>query len=226
MEVTCTRCHQPVPTASCYCPSCGLPQLVYSDENSAAGQVERWTGALRDASVVEWKPALRAASVLALPAGLLSCGQSPVAVLALFWMAAAAAWAVTIYVRRQRPAWITMGAGARIGLVTGLMGGWWAFAFSGISLFAMRFLFGKGSDFDGPWSSIVAQMEQQWQSMSPDAQTSATLKWFGQWLLSPEGRAGSMLGGILMLEVALVAFAAAGGAVGARLLARARSPEA
>jgi hypothetical protein len=68
-------------------------------------------------------------------------------------------------------------------------------------------------------------MAQQWQSMSPDAQTAATLKSFAAWLLSPEGRAGSVLGGMLLLEVALLVFAAAGGAIGARLTARSRRPE-
>ena len=124
MEITCIRCHQTVEADSCYCPTCGLPQLVYSTEGEGGqAQPERWTEAVRDASSVDWKPALRAAMLLAIPAGLLSCGISPVSILGLFWMSAAAAWAVTIYVRGQRPAWITMGAGARIGLVTGLLAG-------------------------------------------------------------------------------------------------------
>src|ERR1700738_966333 len=219
MEATCNRCHQVVPAESCYCPTCGLPQLVYSSDDGAgaAAPAERWTGAVEDASTVEWKPALRAAMMLAVPAGLLSCGQSPVALLSLFWMAAAAAWAVTLYMRKRRPGWITMGAGARIGLVTGLLAGWLAFAASGVALYAMRFAFGHGKDFDEPWQALVAQMSQQWQQMSPDAQTAATLKWFAGWLLSAEGRAGSMLGGLMLLEVALLVFAAAGGAIGARL---------
>lgn len=226
MEAACNRCHQTVPPESCYCPTCGLPQLVYSSEDaSGVSQADRWTGAVRDASSVEWRPALRSAMLLAIPAGLLSSGESPVALLSLFWMAAAAAWAVTLYVRKQRAAWITIGAGARIGLVTGLLAGWFAFAISGASLFLMRFIFGQGKSFDQPWQALVAQMSAQWQTMSPDPQTAATLKGFAGWLLSPEGRAGSVLGGLLMLEAALLIFAAAGGAIGARLVARARRPE-
>lgn len=227
MEAACNRCHQSVPPESCYCPACGLPQLVFSnDDGSGVTQADRWTEAVRDASSVEWRLALRSAMLLAVPAGLLSSGQSPVALLSLFWMAAAAAWAVTLYVRRQQSAWITIGAGARIGLVTGLLAGWFAFAFSAASLFLMRFLFAQGKSFDEPWQALVAQMSEQWQSMSRDPQTSATLKAFAVWLLSPEGRAGSVLGGLLLLEAALLVFAAAGGAIGARLTARARRPEA
>ena len=229
MEATCTRCHQSIPEDSCYCPTCGLPQFVYASDDPVVpgpAQADRWTGVLQDAGSVEWKSALRVALMLAVPAGLLSCGQSPVALLSLFWMAAAAAWAVSLYVRKQKPAWITAGAGARIGLVTGLLAGWFAFAASGGALYAMRFLFGHGKDFDDPWQALVAQMAQQWQQMSPDAQTAASLKWFAGWLLSAEGRAGSVLGGLCLLEMALLAFAAAGGAIGARLMSRTRRPEA
>ena len=72
---TCTRCHQTIQAENCYCPACGLPQLVYTADG-VPGQVqpERWNEAVRDASTVEWKPALRAALMLAVPAGLLSSG--------------------------------------------------------------------------------------------------------------------------------------------------------
>ncbi|KAA6462968.1 hypothetical protein DYQ86_06430 [Acidobacteria bacterium AB60] len=228
MDSTCNRCHQTVPAESCYCPTCGLPQLVYSSEDASSATpsaAERWTGAAQDAASVEWKPALRLATMLAIPAGLLSCGQSPVWPLSLLWMAAAAAWAVTLYARRQRPGWITMGAGARIGLVTGLLAGWFAFAVSGAALYATRFVFGAGKEFDEPWKAVVAQASQQWQSMSPDPQTAAVFQAISRWLLTPEGRAGTILALLLILEIALLVFAAAGGAIGARLGLR-RRPQA
>jgi hypothetical protein len=224
MEATCNRCHQSVPADSCFCPTCGLPQLVYESDEAASATAERWTGTVHDAATVEWKPALRVAMLLAVPTGLLSCGQSPVWPLSLLWMAAASAWAVTLYARRQRPGWVTMGAGARIGLVTGLLAGWFAFAASGAALYAMRF-FGAGKEFDDPWQAVVAQASQQWQSMSPDAQTAAAFKSITRWLLTPEGRAGSVLGLLTVMEMALLLFAVAGGAIGARLMAR-RRPQA
>lgn len=224
MEATCHRCHQPVPAESCFCPSCGLPQLVYQHEEAAgAAHLERWTEAARDASSVEWRPALRAAILLAVPAGLLSCGLSPVGVLGLFWVAAAAAWAVSIYVRRQQPAWITMGAGARIGLVTGLVAGWTAFLATGAALFAMRYFMHQGAAFDQMWQGMVNQsVDQQVQAMAADAQALAAFKGL---MLSPEGRCGILLCGMIFLELALLAFAAAGGAVGARMMARSRRPQ-
>src|SRR6516162_4669482 len=112
MEITCSRCHQAVDADSCYCATCGLPQLVYSSEpNTSQPQQDKWNDAMRDPSAVEWKPALRVATLLALPAGLLSSGLSPVGTLGLVWMSIAAGWTVMLYVRGQRPAWITTGSG-------------------------------------------------------------------------------------------------------------------
>jgi hypothetical protein len=202
-----------------------LPQLVYPSEDAETpSQAERWNEAAKDASQVEWKPALRAAMILAIPAGLLSCGSWPVGLLGLFWMAAAGAWTVSIYVRRQRPVWITMGAGARIGLVTGLLAGWLAFGTTGVSFYCNRFLLHEGKSFDDVWASMVNQnFNPQLQAVSENAQAMMA---FRNLLLSPEGRAGLILTGMLVLEIALLVFAAAGGALGARMMARTRRPEA
>lgn len=225
MEVTCNRCHQSVPAESCFCPTCGLPQLVYStDESAGTVPAERWTDAVRDASAVDWKPALRVALLLAVPAGILSCGMSSLGLFGLFWMAAAAAWAVSLYVRRQRAPWITTGAGARIGLVTGLLAGWIAFAVTALSLFSKRFAFHQGQEFDDMWGSMVNQaFAQQSATMSADPQKAALIK---SMMLSPEGRAGIVLFILAMFGAGLLVFAVAGGALGARIMARTRRPEA
>jgi hypothetical protein len=224
MEITCTRCHQTVQAENCYCPVCGLPQLVYSaDGSQGQGQPDRWNEAVRDAGSVDWKPALRSAVMLAIPAGLFCSLFSPISILGLPLMAATAAWVVVLYVRRQRPAWITMGAGARIGLVTGILGGWTAAASTGVTLFAMRFWLHQGAFYDDLWQNLVnQQMSQQWTTMGVDAPTIALMK---AWLLPPEGRAGWLLAAIALLTMALLLFAVAGGALGARLLARTRRPE-
>jgi hypothetical protein len=224
MDNTCHRCHQSVPDGSCFCPVCGLPQLVYSTEEGGPGQAaERWTEAVRDAGQVEWKPALRFAMMVALPAGLLSCGFSPVGLLGFFWMAAFAAWAVSLYGRRQKPGWITIGAGARIGLVTGLLAGWLAFCSTGIGLYCMRFFLHQGKSVDQIWFMMNENLNQQVQTMNADPQGVAVVRGI---LASAEGRAGMMLCVLLVLEVGLLVFAAAGGAIGARMVTRSRRPEA
>jgi hypothetical protein len=224
MEITCTRCHQTVQADNCYCPACGLPQLLYAAEG-IPGQPppERWSEPVRDASTVDWKQAMRAAVALAVPAGLLCSLFSPVSIFGLLWMSVAAAWAVALYMRSQRSAWITIGAGARIGLVTGLLGGWMAAAATAMTLFAMRFWLHQGKTLDDTWQTIITdQVSRQWEAAGVDAQSITIYK---AWLLSPEGRAGSMLGAILLLVAALVFFAVGGGALGARFQARTRRPE-
>ena len=224
MEISCTRCHQAVLAGNCYCPSCGLPQLVYpADAPPGQPQPERWDGAGRDAGSVDWKPALRAALKLAIPAGLLCSGYPLVGIFGLVWMAVAGAWAVALYLRSQRPAWITIGAGARIGLVTGVLSGWMAAATLSVLLFAMRFAFHQGKVFDGFWQIQVSdKVSQQWAAAGLDAPTILAAQ---AMLNSPEGRSGLTLSVLIFLFLTLVAFASAGGALGARLMGRTRQPE-
>ncbi|HKN22236.1 MAG TPA: hypothetical protein VJX73_12505 [Terracidiphilus sp.] len=223
MEVTCSRCHQTVQDGYCYCPNCGLPQLVFSADNSAdAGQGERWGEAVRDANTVDWNSALRSTLPLAIPAGILCSMLSPVSILGLFLMGATAAWVVALYIRSHQPAWITVGAGARIGFVTGVVGSGSAAAMSGLSLYAMRYWLHRGSAFDDFWQSVVNMQQAQGVAVGADPQNLAAAKAL---MMSPEGRAGLMLFTIAVLMTTLVLFAVAGGALGARILTRARRRE-
>jgi hypothetical protein len=232
MEIACTRCHQAILADNRYCPACGLPQLVYSAE-AIPGQAQpaRGNEPVRDASTVDWKTALRFVLMLAVPAGLLSSAPSPLSSLGLFWMAAAASLAVVLYVRSQRPAWITIGAGARIGLVTGLLAGWLAFGASGCALYVERFVLHQSTQIDAEWKTRIdlsQQMTQQWTSgMGPtDAtQAQAAQAQIKAFMLSPEGHAGIEAFSFASESVFLLLFAVAGGALGARWLARSRQPE-
>ncbi len=218
MEIICARCHQAVEAGACYCPNCGMPQLVYSTEGAGeAGPAERGETPVRDAASVDWRQATRVALMLAIPAGILSSMLSPVSIFGMFLMGGTAAWVVAIYLRRERPVWITIGAGARIGLITGILGAWTAVAATGTSLFAMRFYFHQGATFDGLWQSVVDQQLNQRASMGFDTHALAILR---SWMLSPAGRAGWVVGTITLLAAVLLLFAVAGGALGARLLGR------
>jgi hypothetical protein len=222
MELSCSRCHQTVQDGYCYCPNCGLPQLVFSAENSAeAGQSERWGEAVRDANTVDWNSALRSTLPLAIPAGILCSVLSPVSILGLLLMGATAAWVVALYIRSHRPARITVGAGARIGFVTGVVGSWTAAAMSGLSLYAMRFWLHQGSAFDDFWQNVVSLQQAQGIAVGADAQNLAAAKAL---MMSQEGRAGLILFTIAILMGTLVLFAIAGGALGARMLTRTRRP--
>jgi hypothetical protein len=223
MEVTCSRCHQTVQPGDCFCPFCGLPQLVYTADGSAGpGQPERAGEPVGDASTVDWKAALRLALMLAIPAGAVCSLFSPAAILGFPLMAAAGAWAVALYMRGRRPAWITIGAGARIGLVTGILGGWAAAFTSAVSLYAERFWLHRGPAIDDAWLAQINLSTQQLATMSFDAQQIAMNKAI---MLSPEGHAGYMLFTTAFLAIILLAVSVAGGALGARFLGRPRRME-
>jgi len=222
MELTCSRCHETVQDGYRYCPACGLPQLVYSTENSAgAGERDRWNEAVRDANTVDWRAAVRSILPLAIPTGILCSLLSPVGIFGVLLMGVAAAWAVALYARNLRPSWITVGAGVRIGLVTGIVGGWTAAAATGLSLYAMRFWLHKGDSFDGFWQSLVNQQQAHGIAAGADAQTLAAIKAI---MISPEGRAGFVLVAIALLVAMQLLFAIAGGALGARRLTRPPRP--
>jgi hypothetical protein len=201
-----------------------LPQLVYATDGSS-GQVppERQDEEVRDASSIYWKPALGAALKLAIPAGVLCALLSPLGVFGSFWMAVAATWAVALYLRSQRPAWITIGAGARIGLVTGLLGGWLAFGVSSGRLFIQRFVLHQSIQIDANWKAIVEASQQLTVQMGfSDTAQMQSQKAF---MLSPEGHAGFTAISLVFNAVFLTLFAIAGGALGARMLGRSRQPE-
>jgi hypothetical protein len=229
MEITCTRCHQTILADNCYCAACGLPQLVCSAEGGpGASAAERTSEPVRDAGSVDWKAALRVVLMLGIPAGILSSEATPLGAYGIFWMTAASALAVFLYLRQQRPAWLTMGAGARIGLVTGLLGGWLAFAISGGSLYLQRFVFHQGDQLDAEWKAAMLASEamtQQWMAgmMNPEMAKQQASQ--AAWMLSPEGHASWAAFGYAFYAMFLLIFAIAGGAVGARIMARTRRPE-
>ena len=229
MESSCRRCHSTIQDGVCFCPSCGLPQLVYSNEgDSATAGPESQIGAERDASSIVWSSALKAGLFLAVPAGVLASAVSPIGGLGFLLAAIAAAWAVMLYLRLERPAWITVGAGVRIGLVTGLMAAWLAFAVSGGALFTERFVLHQGAAIDQEWKTRVdasQQMTQQWMNGVSDtdaAQAQIVRKQVLDFMLSPEGHAGIEVFGLAFNAFFLVCFATGGGALGARWGARAR----
>ncbi len=234
MEQTCNRCHETLRDEFRYCPACGLPQLVYSAENSAdsGGQPDRWDQAMRDANAVDWRSAARSILPLAIAAGILCSIVSAVGLLGLLLMGVAAAWAVALYTRSQRPgqhpAWITARAGARIGLVCGILAGTLAFAVSGCELYAKRYVLHQGSQIDAEWRQFVqldAQFSERiagWTGASDSAQAQAVAAQQANWMLSPEGHSGYVVASLALASFLLALFAAAGGALGASRLARAR----
>ena len=123
---------------------------------------------------------------------------------------------------------MTVGAGARIGLVTGLIAGWLAFGASGAGMFVARVAIHRGGDEDAVWKQVVDTYEQSVHQIENQAgQTSdATRVEVARQrdlMLSPEGHAGFRAFSLLIFSFFMVLFAVAGGALGARSVGRNRS---
>jgi len=226
LEITCQRCHETLRDADRYCPACGLPQLTFVEPESSAAAV---SSGLEDSAQgrggddgIAWRPALRAALLLAIPAGLLSASLSPT--LTVLWVMGAAAWAVSLYARRTRSGSPTSATGARIGLVTGVFAAWLSIGANGAALWITRFVLHQGAQFDALWTGRVNQAMSVNQQMM--AQAGATAEQAQQMaqisqtvralMLSPEGQAGSALADVLALAAFLLLFAILGGVLGAR----------
>ena len=248
METTCQRCHETLRDADRYCPVCGLPQLMYvaaelpvralgseeDDETSAAGGVplDGQLGLAGSLGVeiqsgvggIVWKPALRAALILGIPAGVLCSEITPIGpVLGLFWMVSAAAWAVSLYVKRTQIGRLSMASGARIGLVVGLLASWFTLILNGAYLWVERFLLHQGTQMDAQWlAQVEASMQMNQQMVTEMGMATAQSAQFQQtWralMMSAEGRAGLELWGLLAGAAFLTFFAMLGGAMGARFL--------
>jgi hypothetical protein len=240
LELTCQRCNETLRETDRYCPVCGLPQLMYSasetpplplgeelfNESDTTGAISGIAGV----NGIVWRPALQAALILAVPAGLLCSGLSPTGLLALVWMTGAAVWAVSLYSKRTQPGRVSTGSGARIGLVTGLLASWLTLGVNGFSLWAERFLMHQGGQMDSDWQNSVDKSVETYQQMfvqmgMASAQVSQSLASQRVWMLSPEGRAGSALLALLTGSAFLVLLSTIGGAIGARVLTQPRRPK-
>lgn len=171
---------------------------------------------------------MKASLLLAIPAGLM-CLAPGGSVLNVLWLTGAAVWAVSLYSRRTRAVWLSSGVGARIGLVTGLIGSWMAICVHALSLWMVRFEFHEGGQIDSLWSSQIEnwlQLEQHLlvQSGESSADVSSYIHMLRGFVSTPEARAGTLVGGYVLITGFLVLMAMAGGALGARFLTHPRRP--
>lgn len=218
MEIACQRCRRVLPEDSCFCPSCGLPQLTYGAEEFSRIEPDAVTASsLLDAGAVDWKRALRLSLLLAIPSGIL---MLTLGVFGAFLMLAVAAAVVLLYLRNRQPAWLTTSAGMRIGLVTGVFAGWTAVAAAGLSLYAARFWMHQGKIYDDLWTlRVVPRISEQ---LAANGWPQQMVAQQSAMMLSPDGQAGYTIGVLLLLAGLLLPFAAAGGALGVRLAVRSR----
>jgi hypothetical protein len=178
---------------------------------------------LGSASEIAWRPALEAAVLLAVPASLLCTS-----VIGLVFMVAASAWAVHVYTRRLHSAGISTGAGARIGVVTGVLASWLFAGFQGLFLWLARFPLHQGNVLDSMWAAAVLNLDQKMletaQAGTATPESIEYLHRLRDFVMSTNGKAEMAMISLCMVVGVLIFLATLGGALGARLSAQSRRP--
>ena len=226
MEFVCHRCSATLDPDAFYCQNCGAPQVrfVPQDENaeSANGNAADGTSFSLDAErsgSIDWKAAIQIAAFVALGVGILSTLLAAASVL---WVVIGAIVVIRIYHRHHPHAPLGRQAGARIGVLVGLLAAAVALAGNAVFLIIQRYGMNQGKLIDTQLTSIVKQAAARAASMDPQAPVAA----FTSFWLSAEGRIGLILLTMGFLSALIVLFAIAGGVLGAQIYRSPRSRKA
>jgi predicted nucleic acid-binding Zn-ribbon protein len=217
MDPLCHRCGTVLNSAEeLFCPHCGAPQLRYepSDEPVASSASLKQTAPGRGLGAVSWKTAvvsaLLVACVISIPVGLLSS----IFDFSSFWVIGGGIATASLY-RRLAGAPLSNRMGWRVGGLLGLLS-----AFISTAVYSAKSVIERhtvrGGEIDQQVHSIAQQLaEQVIHTANPQAAAEAAQ--FARFWLSPEGSAAIVLTTAAFSAFFMVLFAAAGGAIGARI---------
>lgn len=221
MEQVCHRCGATLNGSDPFCPHCGAPQLRYEapeepSPSASASPAQRLSA--RNPNVIAWQDAILTAALIALPAGLLS---SLLGFEAL-WVIAGGMMTISLY--RRRTGTLPSGKmGWRIGMLLGLFASVVAAAINGITLLVQRYALHQGAVLDQRYHDLIQMNSKLYGNLfavsNPDV--AAAIAQAQHFWLTPDGAAAMMLANTLGLVITMLIFAAAGGALGARLNAKA-----
>jgi hypothetical protein len=214
VEYPCHQCGADVEQGTAFCPQCRAPQI-----RVAVPETATLSGITSDPAVsslpayfgsplttrIEWSQALPATALAGLIAAVLM--MTPLAGFGL-GMLIGGSLSVVFYRRRIPVANVTPGMGARLGMVSGILGG---------GIFAA--LLSIGTMLFHAWDGIRAKLIEvieQTAARNPDPQAQQALEFFK----SPEGIVLLLTTALIGTLMAFVIFSGLGGALGATLLRR------
>jgi len=214
MAKDCHRCGSPLASPETFCPNCGAPQLLYEAGGEGLdGAGPPSAAALRD---IQWSQAVGAAVTFAVPVGILCSPVVPVLSGACcLWVMGGAVFAVGLYQRRSATRILARPVGVRIGTLIGLMAAAVAAAFNAAAVVVERYVLHGGDAMDKTCQATMEQVSaatMQLSSGSPGEVRDAM-----QFLLSPDGRAASVLLTALLSSAGIAVFSMIGGAIGTRI---------
>jgi hypothetical protein len=211
VEYPCHQCGAAVEQGTAFCPQCRAPQI-----RVAVPEAVSLSGTTSDSPLppyfasaltnrIEWSQALPATALAGLIAAVLM--MTPLAGFGL-GMLIGGSMSVVFYRRRIPMAHVTPGMGARLGMVTGILGG---------SIFAA--LLSIGTMLFHAWDTIrgkLIEVVEQTAARNPDPQAQQAMEFFK----SPEGIVLLLTTALIGTLIAFVIFSGLGGALGAALLRR------
>jgi len=214
----CHRCSAVFSADSLFCPQCGAPQLVLTEEDaervaaehaststSSAGPMPRITGSGR----IRWRPVLHIMAVLVLVAALavgLGSALPGLSLVGWFFVFSAPMFTLNLYQRKSPGATMSAAVGARIGVTLGVI---MAFVLTAVDVareLISRYALHHGSDMDQAIAAAVQSMKER-MAANPSAAANSTesLRQIVQFFSTPDGHAalglmsGAMMaGGILI----------------------------
>ena len=218
MEYPCHQCGAAVEQGTAFCPQCRAPQI-----RVAVPEIVIPSGIASDSTVtslpayfgaplttrIEWSQALPATALAGLITALLM--MTPLAYFG-FGMLIGGSLSVVFYRRRVPVANVTPGMGARLGMVSGILGG---------GIFAA--LLSVGTTLFHAWDNVRAKLiavVEQTAARNPDPQTQQALEFFK----SPDGIVLLLTTALIGALMAFVIFSGLGGALGAAFLRRKEHP--
>jgi hypothetical protein len=218
VEYPCHQCGAAVEQGTAFCPQCRAPQIRVAvpetvtpsgiTSDPAVSSLPAYFGAPLTTRI-EWSQALPATALAGLITAVLML--TPLAYFG-FGMLIGGSLAVVFYRRRIPVANVTPGMGARLGMVSGILGG---------GIFAA--LLSIGTMLFHAWDSIRAKLievVEQAAARNPDPQAQQALEFFK----SPEGIILLLTTALIGTLLAFVIFSGLGGALGAALLRRKEHP--
>jgi hypothetical protein len=216
MPEHCHRCGGELPASdgvSPFCPHCGSPQIYLQDYEEQSGASEADTTGTNPPprpQQVEWKTAIRCASVVAGVAAVLSLVGARVPLvspLTWLWTISGSILTLALYQKRRPLAWMDARIGARIGLVVGLalvVGFGVVMAISGL---VGRYGLHNMALEDAQLTTSIHETFEKMVAISPDLSQIR-----GFWY-SSEFRAGMMLAGFGVMSGILLVLSTVGGAM-------------
>ena len=220
MDPVCHRCRATITSSEeLFCPHCGAPQLRYepSDEPVSSFASSQQTTSGRGLETVSWKAAVVSALLVAVPVGLLSS----ILDFGALWVIGGGIATVSLY-RRRVGIPPTNRMGWRIGGLLGVLAAVISTAIYSLKLLIQRYLLHSG-ELDQQLHSVARQFAEQINRSDP--QTAAAMTQLVHFWLSPDGAAAIVLGTSAVSAVSMVLFAAAGGAIGARIASLGNRPQ-